>query len=79
MPFVFGLAVMKMNMTVDEALTASTLNAAYAIGLADKVGSLQPGKQADFLVLDGETPVALAYHAGSTSVMEVYKLGEKVA
>ena len=33
----------------------------------------------DFVVLDGETPTTLAYHAGSTSVEEVYKLGEKVA
>ena len=70
---------MNMDLTIEEALTATTLNAAYAINRAKKVGSLTAGKQADFVVLDGETPTTLAYHAGSTSVEEVYKLGEKVA
>lgn len=79
MPFVFGLAVMNMDLTIEEALSASTLNAAHAIARAGRLGSLEVGKQADFLLLDGETPATLAYHAGSTSVMEVYKLGEKVA
>ena len=79
MPFVFGLSVMQMGLTVEEALTAATLNAAYALGLADRVGSLGAGKQADFLLLDGETPAALAYHAGGTVVAEVFKLGERVA
>lgn len=78
-PFIFGLGVMNMDLSIEEALTATTLNAAYAIDMADKVGSLEAGKQADFLVLDGETPTTLAYHAGATSVKEVYKLGEKVA
>ncbi len=77
-PFIFGLGVMNMNMSVEEALAASTLNAAYAIKRQNKVGSLELGKQADFLVLDGETPTVLAYHAGSTSVMEVHKLAERI-
>jgi imidazolonepropionase len=75
MPFVFGLSVMNMEMTPEEALTASTLNAAYTIGMADRVGSLEPGKQADFLILDGETPAILAYHAGVSPVIAVYKKG----
>jgi imidazolonepropionase len=78
-PFIFGLGVMNMDMTVEEALSAATLNAAYAINRQHKVGSLEPGKQADFLVLDGETPTTLAYHVGSTSVLEVHKLAERVA
>lgn len=79
MPFVFGLSVMQMGLTVEEALTAATLNAAYGLALADRVGSLEAGKQADFLLLDGETPAAIAYHAGGSVVAEVYKLGERVA
>jgi imidazolonepropionase len=79
MPFVFGLAVMVMMMSPAEALTASTLNAAYAVGRADRVGSLRIGKQADFLLLDGETPAMLAYHAGVSPVTAVYKLGKHVA
>lgn len=79
MQFVIGLAVLNMGMTPDEALTAATLNAAYSIGLQDKVGSLSRGKNGDFLLVDGLSPAILAYHAGCSSVAEVYKRGEKVA
>jgi imidazolonepropionase len=79
MPFVFGLAVINMRLTPEEALAAATLNAAYALDMAPSVGSLEPGKQADFLLLDGETPAILAYHAGVSPVAAVYKRGERVA
>lgn len=79
MPFACGLAVMNMELTPAEALTAATLNAAYALGEARRIGSLDVGKQADFLLLDGETPAILAYHAGVSPVAVVYKKGEKVA
>lgn len=79
MPFVFGLGVLNMDMTIEEALVASTLNAAYAINKADRLGSLEASKQADFLLLDGDTPATLAYHAGSTSIIEVHKRAERVA
>lgn len=79
MPFVVGLAVMNMDMTPEESLVASTLNSAYAIDMAARVGSIEPGKQADMLLLDGDSPTILAYHAGVSPVMAVYKLGEPVA
>lgn len=79
MPFVFGLAVMNMGMTVEEALVACTLNSAWSVGLQDKVGSLEVGKQADFLLLDGDSPTILAYHAGVSPVTEVYKCGVYVS
>lgn len=79
MPFIFGLAVLNMQMTPLEALVGATLNSAYAIGMADRVGSLDVGKQADFLLLDGQSPSILAYHAGVSPVQEVYKKGEKIA
>jgi len=41
-----------------------------------KVGSLDIGKSADFLLLDGKSPAILAYHAGVSPVVEVYKRGE---
>ncbi|BDD86557.1 imidazolonepropionase [Desulfofustis limnaeus] len=78
MVFAFGLAVLLMDLTPAEALTAATLNGAYALGLADRVGSLDVGKQADFLLLDGESPSILPYHAGVSSVQEVYKKGRRV-
>jgi imidazolonepropionase len=79
MPFIFGLAVLNMHLSVSEALVAATLNAAYAIGMANQVGSLDVGKSADFLLLDGESPAILAYHAGVSPVVGVYKRGELVA
>jgi len=78
MPFVIGLAVLNMLMTPAEALTAATLNSAYAIGMADRVGSLDVGKQADFLLLDGQSPTILAYHAGVSPVIQVFKRGERI-
>ena len=78
MPFIFGLSVLNMGMTPEEALTGATLNAAYAIKRSATAGSLQAGKNADFLILDGETPAALAYHAGGNSIGSVYKRAELV-
>ncbi len=78
MPFVIGLAVLNMEMSPAEALVAATLNSAYAIGMAQKTGSLDVGKQADLLLLEGRTPAILAYHAGVSPVVEVYKKGRRV-
>ncbi len=61
-----------LGMEEEEALRAITLNPARAIGLADRVGSLEPGKDADLIVLDGE-PLAL-----STNVVRVLIEGETV-
>jgi imidazolonepropionase len=79
MPFVSGLAILTMGLSPNEALAAGTLNAAYAIGMAGSVGSLDVGKAGDFLFLDGKSPAILAYRAGISPVVEVYKRGERVA
>jgi imidazolonepropionase len=79
MPFVIGLGILNMDLTPAEALTAATLNGAYALSRAHRVGSLDPGKQADFLLVDGQTPAIFAYHAGVSPVAAVYKNGEKMA
>ena len=79
MPFIIGLAVLNMRMSPAEALIGATLNAAYAIGMEKRVGSLDVGKQADFVLLEGKSPAILAYHAGASMVFEVYKRGECVA
>ena len=79
MPFVFSLAVMGMNLTPEEALVGSTLNSAWAIGMEKEVGSLEPGKLADLVVLDGDTPATLAYATGVRPIRSVWKMGERVA
>ena len=76
MPFIISLAVVNMNLSVSAAIVAATLNAAYAIGMADSVGSLDVGKSADFIILDGESPIVLAYHTGVSPILKVFKRGE---
>jgi len=78
MPFVFGLSVLNMRLSVYEAFVASTLNAAYAVHMAEHVGSLDVGKNADFVLLDGDSPAILAYHAGVSPVVQVYKMAEAI-
>lgn len=79
MSFIFALGVLQMGLSVEEALTAVTLNAAHAIGEGERVGSLTPGKDADFLLLEGESPAILAFSAGAAPVCAVYKRGSLVA
>jgi len=52
MQFILSLACSQMRMTPAEAVTATTLNAAYALRLSDRLGALEPGKQADLTVMD---------------------------
>ena len=47
--------------------------------MARDAGSVEPGKMADFLVLDGETPAVFAYASGARPIKAVWKLGECVA
>ena len=72
MPMVLNLAAFAMRMTPSEALIAATLNAAHAVGMADRVGSLEPGKQADFVVLDMPNHLHLFYHYGTNPVEKVF-------
>jgi imidazolonepropionase len=73
-----SLACYRMRMTPTETLVASTVNAAHAIGMGSKVGSLEPGKQADFLLLDAKTADSIPYRWGGNVVSEVYKRGKLV-
>lgn len=76
--FIMALAVLKMQMSVEEALTASTLNAACAIKRGDSVGSLEAGKQGDLLVLDLKNYKQIPYFMGHQFVRAVVKHGKVV-
>jgi imidazolonepropionase len=59
-----ALACHAMNMTAAEALSASTINAAHAIGRASNLGSIETGKSADLSILDIPDYRELPYHFG---------------
>lgn len=76
MQFVITLATLQMKMTVAEAITASTINGAWSLGAGDRTGSIEPGKQADLLILDMPSYRFLPYHFGSNNVQTVIKKGK---
>jgi imidazolonepropionase len=79
MQFIIALACRFMKMPPAEAIVAATINAAHAVGLGHRVGSLEVGKKADILVLDVPDYRHLAYRFGVNLVDRVIKSGELVA
>lgn len=75
MPFILALACRAMRLTPAQALAAATINAAYAVGRGDRVGSLEPGKQADILIHAVPDYRHLAYRFGTNPVALVIKRG----
>ena len=75
-PLLFALATLYMNMTLNETITALTLNAAGAVDRADELGTIEPGKQADMVILDAPDYEHISYHIGVNSVESTIKKGE---
>ncbi|MBK7709158.1 MAG: imidazolonepropionase [Acidobacteria bacterium] len=61
-----------------EAFTAATVNAAFAVGLGDRTGSLEPGKWADLLIFETKDYREVAYEFGGNLIASVYKRGKRV-
>jgi len=78
MQFIITLACLQMKMTIAEAITASTINAAYSLEMGDKIGSLEVGKQADLLIMDIPSYQFLPYHFGSNCIEKVIKKGRVI-
>jgi imidazolonepropionase len=76
MPMILSLAVTQMKMSPAEAITASTINPAYSLGRGDKIGSLEPGKAANFCLFDCEDYREIAYYFGVPQTQAVYVHGE---
>jgi imidazolonepropionase len=75
MPLVMAIATRYQRLLPSEALNASTINAAYAIGMGERVGSLEPGKQADALILNTGDYRHVCYQFGGNFVETVVKKG----
>ncbi len=72
---VMNLGCLRYRLTPEEVLTAVTLNGAAAIGMADTVGTLEPGKQGDLVIWDAPDLNYLCYRMGSNLVSSVVKRG----
>ncbi|HPO59496.1 MAG TPA: amidohydrolase family protein, partial [Anaerolineaceae bacterium] len=78
MQFVIALACRYLKLTPAQAIAAATINAAAAVGRADRVGSLEPGKQADLLILSEPDYRHLGYRFGTNLVAQVIKAGQVI-
>lgn len=78
MTMVLSLASTHMKMTPAESITAATVNAAYSLNRGDQIGSLEPGKLADFVIHDCEDYRELAYFFGIEHPWKVYAAGRHV-
>lgn len=75
-PLVIALAALHMSMSIEEIITALTINAAAAIGRSHQVGSIEIGKKADLIILEYPSIHFLPYHVGVNIVETVIKSGE---
>ena len=76
MNFVVSLACIKLKMTPEEAINAATINAAYALNLSEKIGSISRGKLANFMITKSiKSYNFLPYYFGSNSIERIYLNG----
>ncbi len=75
MQFILALACIKLRMTPAEAIAAATINAAYSLRRADRLGSLEPGKQADLAVMDVNDYREIPYYFGWNHCVMTVKRG----
>jgi len=78
MYLVIYMACIKLKMLPIEALASATINASYACGIGNKVGSIEVGKQADILIVDAPNHNYIAYHYGVNLTNTVIKKGKIV-
>lgn len=74
-PLTFALACIYMQLTIEEAITALTLNGAAALNRADSIGSIEVGKKGDFVVLNTDNYHFLPYYVGMNCVNTTIKEG----
>ena len=75
-PLLIALGCIYMNMSIEEVITALTINGAAALGRADSIGSLEKGKKADVVILKYPSIHFMPYHTGISLVETVIKNGD---
>lgn len=78
MPFILSLACLQMRLTPAEALMAATLNAAWSLALGDRLGSLEAGKDADFLIHEFNDYREIVYFIAAPLRPRVFVAGKEV-
>ena len=73
MGMTLALACMGMRMTIEEALTAATLNGAAALDRSNRIGLIQPGYRADLIIADVPTYPDLVYHYGVNQIWKTLR------
>ena len=73
-----NMACNLFGLTPEESLLAITRNASQALGLQASVGTIEPGKRADFVVWDVDAPAEIVYGVGHNPCLEVYRAGSRV-
>ena len=76
MQFTMALACRYMRLTPAQAIAASTINAAAAIGQHEHIGSIEPGKQADLIILSVSDYRQMSYRFGTNLVSTIIKKGK---
>jgi len=78
LPLMMTLACVFMGMNADEVLAAVTINAAKSLNRDDKLGSIEPGKQADLVLWDAPSHHYIPYHYGENMALKVFKKGKLI-
>src|SRR5690554_2457615 len=75
---IMTLGCLKLGLTPAQVLAAVTINAAHALDLGDRIGSLEAGKQADLVIFDTDNVDYIPYHYGINHTCSVIKSGRIV-
>lgn len=76
--FMAQLGCIKLRMSPEEVLTATTINAAYNLDLSQELGSLEVGKKADIIIMDAPNLEYIYYHYGINHTKHIFKNGQQI-